>query len=436
MINVLLVEDELLARMSLRTLIDWERHGYQIVGECADGDQAVPMIEKLEPHIVITDVKMERMQGHELVRHLHRHAPHICAIVLSGYGDYQYVRDTLKHNAVDYLIKNELTPELLLETLEKAKQRLALGLDIERSEDNLQALRQQFVLQLVSGQYMGDEAAIRDRLRRLRIRMGTARVLPVLVQYQPQTDDAFPPDIRKSVSLSFAVCNVVDEILREQANGVVVSLENAHALVLVSFDEATGKSKSQVEESLGKLLRRIDFCLEKFLKLRAEFCVGRMARLHAIDESYADMVQQQGRGSATHTAQMTQIKSPAVDAEDEKQRAQLRAYSPPVRSALAMIRESFRDPLSLTAIADKLDMNSSYLSTLFKAEMGIGFAECLADVRLEHARLLMEQTDMKLKSIISESGFFSYQYFFGLFKKRFGLTPGEYMRQERKHGES
>ncbi len=431
MINVLLVEDELLARMSLRTMIDWERHGYQIVGECADGDQAIPMIEKLEPHIVITDVKMERMQGHELVRHLHRHYPHICAIVLSGYSDYQYVRDTLQHNAVDYLIKNELTPALLMEVLDKAKQRLALGLDIERSEDNLQALRQQFVLQLISGQYLGDETAIRDRLRRLRIRMGTARVLPVLVYYQPQTDDAFPPDIRKSVSLSFAVCNVVDEILREQANGMVVSIENTRAFILLSFDEVT--QKHQVDESLKKLLRRVDFCLEKFLKLRAEFCVGRMARLHAIDESYADMVRQRGGDRAAHA--QTAVKASTALAEDEKRRAQLRAYSPPVRSALGMIHEGFRDPISLTAIADKLDMNSSYLGTLFKAETGIGFVECLADVRLEHARLLMERTDMKLKSIISESGFFSYQHFFGLFKKRFGMTPGEYMRQQRKPGE-
>lgn len=423
MIKVLLVEDELLARVSLRTLIDWERHGYRIVGECADGEQAVPLIASLEPHIVITDVKMERMHGPELVRHIHQHAPHICAIVLSGYGDYQYVRDTLKHNALDYLIKNELTPALLLEVLEKARERLALGPDIERSADNLQALRQQFVLQLISGQYVGDEAAARDRLRQLHIRLATARIVPVLVGYQPQAGGEAPADSRRSISLGFSVCNVIDEILREQGNGVVIPVEGSQSLILLSFDEAD--SKRSAEGGLQKLLRRVDFCLEKFLRLHSTFRVGRMTAITRIDESYADLTQQRPAQPAPAPAARAPRPLPRAEAE----RAPLRAYSPPVHSAIQMIHERYQEQISLTAIAEKLGMNSSYLSTLFKAETGVGFAEYLIEVRLEHARALMDQGGVKLKQIISDAGFYSYQHFFTLFKKRFGMTPKEYMRQ-------
>ena len=61
MIRVLLVDDELLSRMTVRSLINWEKEGYTICGECSDGTQAWAAIPSLRPQIVITDVKMNRM---------------------------------------------------------------------------------------------------------------------------------------------------------------------------------------------------------------------------------------------------------------------------------------------------------------------------------------------------------------------------------------
>ncbi len=70
MIRVLLVDDELLSRMTVRSLINWEKEGYTICGECSDGTQAWAAIPSLRPQIVITDVKMNRMNGDELVRRI------------------------------------------------------------------------------------------------------------------------------------------------------------------------------------------------------------------------------------------------------------------------------------------------------------------------------------------------------------------------------
>lgn len=96
MIRVLLVDDELLSRMTVRSLINWEKEGYTICGECSDGTQAWAAIPSLRPQIVITDVKMNRMNGDELVRRIALEYPEICTIVFSGYDDYKYVRDMLK----------------------------------------------------------------------------------------------------------------------------------------------------------------------------------------------------------------------------------------------------------------------------------------------------------------------------------------------------
>ena len=61
MIRVLLVDDELPSRAMVRSLIDWEKEGYCICGECGDGKQAWSLIPGLHPDIVITDVKMNQM---------------------------------------------------------------------------------------------------------------------------------------------------------------------------------------------------------------------------------------------------------------------------------------------------------------------------------------------------------------------------------------
>jgi YesN/AraC family two-component response regulator len=112
-----------------------------------------------------------------------------------------------------------------------------------------------------------------------------------------------------------------------------------------------------------------------------------------------------------------------------KQRESDKTYSKPVRNTISYVHNHYQKSISLGEIAEKLDMNSSYLSKLFKMEVGVGFVEYLNEVRLTHAKELMDHKNMKLKDLIEQSGFYSYQYFFSLFKKKYSMTPREYMEQ-------
>ena len=66
MIKVFLVEDEKIIRKSIKNNVKWEENGFEFAGEAPDGEMALPMIEKLHPDIVITDIKMPFMDGLEL----------------------------------------------------------------------------------------------------------------------------------------------------------------------------------------------------------------------------------------------------------------------------------------------------------------------------------------------------------------------------------
>lgn len=124
--RVLLVEDEYEIRKGIRYLIDWEQYGFEVIGEAADGKQALEIIEQKEPHIVLSDIRMPNMDGVQLTKVLQLRYPSVKVIILSGYSDYDYVRTCFQYGAVDYILKPMLTADDLLRLLDKTAKSLPL----------------------------------------------------------------------------------------------------------------------------------------------------------------------------------------------------------------------------------------------------------------------------------------------------------------------
>lgn len=123
-IRVLIVDDEFIMRQGLRYMIHWEEAGFTIVGEAANGKDAMDGIEKLHPQIVISDVVMPLMDGVDFTVAVHHRYPQIQMIILSGYDNFEYVKQTLMQGVVDYILKPTLTPHELLGVLQKAAARI------------------------------------------------------------------------------------------------------------------------------------------------------------------------------------------------------------------------------------------------------------------------------------------------------------------------
>ena len=95
-IKVFLVEDEMIIRNGVKRSIDWEKEGYEFVGEASDGELAYPLILKEKPDILITDIRMPFMDGLELSRLVKAELPNIKILILSGYDEFQYAKEQLK----------------------------------------------------------------------------------------------------------------------------------------------------------------------------------------------------------------------------------------------------------------------------------------------------------------------------------------------------
>ncbi|KUP21313.1 response regulator [Paenibacillus sp. DMB5] len=111
--KVLIVDDEADVRDSIRLLVAWEEYNITDVLEACDGESAMALIERERPEIIFTDMKMPNVDGMALLQWIEDKAPSSKRIVISGYDDYAYIRNTIKHGGMDYLLKPISRSELL-----------------------------------------------------------------------------------------------------------------------------------------------------------------------------------------------------------------------------------------------------------------------------------------------------------------------------------
>ncbi|NOV03633.1 response regulator transcription factor [Paenibacillus planticolens] len=121
--KVLLVDDEILIRETIRDTIQWEKEGFVYCGDASDGEVALPMIEQFQPDILITDIKMPFMDGLELSSYVRKNMPDIKIIILSGHGDFEYARTALRLGVEEYCTK-PISSADLLQTLRQVSDKI------------------------------------------------------------------------------------------------------------------------------------------------------------------------------------------------------------------------------------------------------------------------------------------------------------------------
>lgn len=169
--TVLIVDDEMLDRVNLKTLIDWEASNFQVVGEAENGREAAGLIEALAPHLIVTDVRMPVMSGLDLIAAFSGKPNRPEFLIMSGFDDYELVRRGLTLGAYDYLLKLELDAQALLNALTGIRARLEAkqlapllsGAPDEQIRRSIPALRKAFITDLIKGQAFS-ETEYRDSM--------------------------------------------------------------------------------------------------------------------------------------------------------------------------------------------------------------------------------------------------------------------------------
>lgn len=228
MIKLLIADDEALVCIGLQSMLRWEEHQIEIVGVAHNGAQAEEMIEALRPDIVLTDIKMPIKSGLEVatsVRNKHGRLP--LFIILTSYEEFEYARSAIEVQAVDYLVKLELTPQTLKESIHRAIKVLKEYTQEELPPNllyrsNLQGLRDKFFIRLFNqlfesrDQYLLQKEDLELELDAPAYLVCTCRILG---------PDSVPPRGDKLVALCTSTVQMAKDTLTASGICYVTSLD-------------------------------------------------------------------------------------------------------------------------------------------------------------------------------------------------------------------
>lgn len=157
MLKVVVADDEARVCQLILMLADWESLGMEVVGTASNGLEALELVERLHPDILITDIRMPGCHGLELIERAKGEFPQLEIVIISGYAHFEFAQTAIKHGVGDYLLK-PIKREELMATLEKlgqrCRQRSQSASEVERlrqtNQENEDQLRQRLPLDILN----------------------------------------------------------------------------------------------------------------------------------------------------------------------------------------------------------------------------------------------------------------------------------------------
>lgn len=168
--KLLIADDELLTREGLSSSIDWKNLGIDQIFQADDGLRALHIAKLHEPDIILSDIRMPRMNGIELVERLTELLPDTSIIFMSGYSDKEYLKAAIKLKAIDY-VEKPLNPEEVRATVVEAINRRQQVLRSRQNEDLLSMETESNLALLLTKPYRDHCGEIEALLRELSLRL-------------------------------------------------------------------------------------------------------------------------------------------------------------------------------------------------------------------------------------------------------------------------
>lgn len=151
MYRVMIIDDEAIIREGLRSRIDWQAHGFELVGDYANGREAWDAIQIQPPHLIISDICMPFMDGLELAAHVQQHCPDTKMVMLTGFDEFEYARRAIRLKVSDFILKpitareiRELLLQIRIEMDERNRQHENIGQLQQQVSQGLPLLRERF----------------------------------------------------------------------------------------------------------------------------------------------------------------------------------------------------------------------------------------------------------------------------------------------------
>jgi two-component system response regulator YesN len=279
MYTLILVDDEEIVRKSILKNIQWENHGFEIIGEAENGKEALELVERNIPDVLITDIKMPFLDGIGLATELRKKYPTIKIVFLTGYDEFQYAKEAITLDIFEYILKPTSSLDLI-KILGKIKNKL--DKEISEKEDiellrqhyikSLPVLKENFLNSLIFSDLSSEEIIQKSEYYNIDI-VGNGYFIS-LIDLESK-EDTYTSNLsfeqwEHTELTRFAHMSTIEGIIKKYDIGLVLTYNNKIMVITIA-------KESKKEASLIKTfncLEEIRLYIEKFSKYKATIGVG------------------------------------------------------------------------------------------------------------------------------------------------------------------
>ncbi|WP_159888226.1 helix-turn-helix domain-containing protein [Paenibacillus puerhi] len=239
--------------------IDWPAHGIEIVGTASNGEDGMELIRRTRPHIILTDIRMPRMDGLEMTRLILEESSLSRIIFMSGYSDFEYAQQAIRLGAFDF-IQKPFMPSQIVDVVLKAKQSVMLELvRLERLKDmeskvreSMPVLRQEFFRMLL--QVPSSLTSVEERWNFLEIDLERHDFIVMLIEVDRFASLSLTLPIQEVELVRFTIQNIIEETIGSSTKGLMFR-ENLHQFVAVINPSAREDAEAIAERCREHIAR-------------------------------------------------------------------------------------------------------------------------------------------------------------------------------------
>lgn len=478
--TVLIVEDEKMIRQGIRAMIQRSGVPVETIMECSNGQMALDILESQRVDVMFTDIRMPKMDGIELVRNMQRLPHRPLTVVISGYDDFSYAVEMLRHGVREYLLK-PVDREALREVLGKMEEELKQSQEEEnhRHRTGLHQLKQVMLAQSMPSEEMnGLSARLEGTLLYPEyyvccLEKGSERAEERAAYFYLETEEC-GIYVVEAESLSFLLKNE----LRDSYVGIsscssgVGRLRDAYLEAwqarkrafcscshLCSFEDAGGDGRETLnsrdellqDETIHKAVQMIGTDkIREALRL-TELFLGKVKRgtygaqefEHYMEVLIADI--RKTYRNALEEKELERLLMPYAFGSVEELMEELTGWmlsfhkrvdtrfedyrnKQKMQEAVSYIRQNYSSDLNMAVVSNHVSMNYSLFSYAFKQYTGQNFVNYLKELRMEEAKRLLSETQLRVVEISQQVGYENEKHFMKIFKSVCGVSPTEYRK--------
>ncbi|MCH3977036.1 MAG: response regulator [Bacilli bacterium] len=400
MYKLLIIDDEYLVREGLKMTIDWAANGIEIVGEASNGLQGFEEAMRLNPDLIISDVRMPVMTGVELAVKLKQNNFTGKIIILSGYRDFEYAKSSFENGVVAYVLKPVDNDELVAAikgALRQLQQEVAHQALISELSEQLPVVKQQYIRDLFNGHIRSLEE-IEKKEKILDFHLPSRGFLVSM-----RSDD------EAGTGFSFSLLQkCINDHIDNEDNVTLILDQRLYIFIEKTSNEVVADKIRMVLEEYERLEdETVSVSICQYSSLLS------LASAHKISEDLLN------------SKLMIGLNTIALE------NSPIGRYRKTITDALAYISHHYADDITVKRVAEELQVSESHLMHQFKEETDKTFNEILTDYRLLVARKLLRNGSYRVNEVSYLVGYHDVKYFSLVFSRKFNILPSAYMEQYR-----